>query len=706
MTQTRTGLMTITAKGVGYLKNPLFETDLEIAPDLVNTALQGDEVEVEEIDKKDPQFSSIINRLSTKPQARVLRIIKRAKTNFVGTLEEDQGYFFMIPDDKRMYRDILIPADKTMGAKHGQKVYAAMDEWTDGKSNPTGRVLKVIGEKGNNDAEMESIVLEKGFDVDFPTQVVEEAHELEATERNISANEIAKRRDMRGTFTATIDPYDAKDFDDALSIKKLDKTGNNGEAIYEVGVHIADVSHYVRPGTALDAEARKRSFSVYLVDRTIPMLPHVLSNDVCSLNPNEDKLTFSAVFEINLAGHIYSRWFGRTVIHSDKRFTYENAQEVLTAAGEKGIKELDQTGTKTVDGKPIDALNSIEHGVNMVSFNTIAYALRREKEKAGAIDFETVEIKFKLDETGKPIEVIKKERMDTHRLVEEFMLLANREVAEYIFTGGDMQKLIKIDEAHVDYEKAHNKQLEGTPNKGGKMNLGVYRIHDVPDREKIGELSTFLKALGYDLNVHKQITPRDMQKLLREVAGDPNESLIKTATIRSMAKAIYSTKNIGHFGLAFTYYTHFTSPIRRYPDLVVHRILQDIIDGRKMDDRDAANFTKICADSSEQELKAADAERQSIKYKQIEYMLPRLGQTFKGKISGVTEWGLYVTEENTLADGMIKARDLKDDFYEFDAKRYCLVGQKTKKKYTLGDPIEFKIVAGDLERKTLDCVLA
>ncbi len=649
----RTGIMTITAKGVGYLKNPLFEEDWEIAPELLNCALHGDEVEADEYPRS--AGNTFANSMSSKTQAKVLGVTKRAKTHFVGTIEEDNGKAFLVPDDKRMYVDLLIQKEETMGATHGTKVFVEMKPWTDSKQNPQGVVKKIIGEKGNNDAEMESIVLERGFDTDFPPEVLHEAHLTELNERAILPHEVAKRRDMRGTFTATIDPFDAKDFDDALSIKKIN------DDLYEIGIHIADVSHYVREGTSLDKEARKRAFSVYLVDRTIPMLPHVLSNDVCSLNPHEDKLTFSAVFEMTVKGEIKNKWFGRTVIHSDKRFSYEEAQDVLNNKGNGEGAEFFE---------------------KMNWFNTIAYALRDEKTKNGAIDFETTEIKFKLDETGKPIEVIKKERLDTHRLVEEFMLLANREVAEFIFRGVENN------------------------NKGKGSHLGVYRIHDVPDHEKLAELSLFLKALGYDLDTKKDITPKDIQKLLKQVEGDPNEALIKTATIRSMAKAVYSTRNIGHFGLAFTYYTHFTSPIRRYPDLAVHRILQEVLHGKIMTDREAALYTRICLESSEQEVKAAEAERASIKYKQVEYMIPRLGQVFSGKISGVTEWGLYVQEETTMADGMIKLRDLKDDFYSFDQKSYSIIGQQKKKKYTLGDPIKFKIMAADLERKTLDCVLA
>ncbi|MEK7095642.1 MAG: VacB/RNase II family 3'-5' exoribonuclease, partial [Patescibacteria group bacterium] len=462
--------------------------------------------------------------------------------------------------------------------------------------------------------------------------------------------EIPKRKDFRETLTLTIDPFDAKDFDDAISFKDL----NNGT--YEIGVHIADVSHYVKEGTSLDKEALKRGCSIYLVDRTIPMLPEVLSNDVCSLNPNEDKLSFSAVFVINEKGHISDRWFGKSIINSSHRFTYENAQESLD----------------TKSGSYYQELNIL---------NKIAKILQKDKFSKGAIEFEQDEIKFKLDENGKPIGVYKKERLDTHKLVEEYMLLANREVAKFIYDS--IQK------------------------KGKKDTGSIYRIHDLPDKERMSDLSTFVKALGYSLKTKEgTVTAHEIKSLLRQIEGTPHETLISTAVIRSMQKAVYSTKNVGHFGLAFDYYTHFTSPIRRYPDLLVQRILQRHLHHEPFRDTEINQFQKVAEQSTAREIDAAGAERESKKLKQVEYMSDKVGQIFEGSISGVTEWGLYVEEKETRSEGMIKIRDLGNDFYEFNKKTYSIIGQKTKQKFTLGDSIKFKVVGADLDRKTLDYSLA
>ena len=525
--------------------------------------------------------------------------------------------------------------------------------------NPQCTIIRVIGTKGDNEAEMESIVLEKGFDTRFPVGVEEEANHIEKFDKKITDEEVAKRRDFRKTLTFTIDPVDAKDFDDAISFVKLSDEGS--EARYEIGVHIADVSHYVTPGTQLDAEAVKRGCSIYLVDRTIPMLPEVLSNDVCSLNPNEDKLTFSAVFIVNDKGHVKERWFGRTVINSAYRFTYETAQESINA------------GTA-------DANTDAPYAKELVTLNKIAKELQKDKFHKGAIEFEQEEIKFKLDERGKPIGVYRKERLDTHKLVEEYMLLANREVAKFIH--------------------------DSIKHKGPKDTGSIYRIHDTPDPDKIADLAIFVKALGYTLKVtDDKVTSQALNNLLSQVVNTPHESLVRTAAIRSMQKAIYSTKNIGHFGLAFDYYTHFTSPIRRYPDLLVHRVLDMHLKHQKFSDNDIKRYDEIAANSTRREIDAADAERTSKKLKQVEYMSERIGQTFEGSISGVTEWGLYVEEKETKCEGMIKIRDLGDDFYEFNKKTYSIMGIKSKQKFTLGDTIKFKVVGADLDRKTLDYVL-
>ncbi len=630
-----TGKMTITSKGIGYVKNPDLEQDIEVQNQFLNTALHGDEVEVTLHAKVEGMRQS----------GEVTKIISRAKLGFVGVIDKEAGRTFLIPDDKKMYIDIMVNEQKTMGAENGQKAFVVITKWDDPKKSPEGEVRQILGNKGDNNVEMMSIVLEKGFDTDFPDEVVAEADDIERNERIIPANEVAKRRDMRDTFTCTIDPFDAKDFDDALSLKTL-PSGN-----YEAGVHIADVSHYVREGSALDKEALKRGCSIYLVDRTIPMLPHVLSNDVCSLNPNEDKLTFSAVFEMTPQGEIVSRWFGRTVINSDKRFTYEEAQGIINAG-------------------------SGEYADTLLTFKSLAEILRKEKFANGAIDFETTEVKFRLDENGKPLEVYKKERLDTHKLVEDFMLLANREVAKFI-----------IDE--------HEKRKEDP--------LGIYRNHALPERERLTDLSIFLKALGYTLDIEKKdVTPKDIQTIINQATGDVNEQLIKTATIRSMAKAVYATHNIGHFGLAFKYYTHFTSPIRRYPDLLVHRILQDTLDNKRTDDKKAAYYMMAARQSSDREVSASEAERASIKYKQVEYMMSHIGETFDGVITGVSEWGIYVEEAETKCEGMVKLRDLNDDYYTLNPKTYTVTGGSTGKKYTLGDKVRIKVLGADLEKKIID----
>jgi len=501
---------------------------------------------------------------------------------------------------------------------------------------------------------MLGIVYESGFEVDFPTGVEKEAQMWkEKYQKDLPAmlaqakqagDKLKDRKDFRETTTFTIDPLDAKDFDDALSFKILP----SGD--YEIGIHIADVSHFVEEKTELDREAEKRGTSIYLVDRTIPMLPEVLSNDLCSLNPNEPKYAFSAVFVIDKEARVKKRWFGKTLIESDKRFTYEDAQEIMDRGQGVFVEEL-----KTL--------------------NTLAKKLREERFRKGAIDFETEEVKFELDDLGKPIRVYRKERKDTHKLIEEFMLLANREVATYM---------------HI-------------ANGANTRAAFVYRIHDAPDREKILNLATFVKALGFELkNKEGETTGEDISRMLRSVDGSPAEMLIKTAAVRAMSKAIYSTSNIGHFGLAFEYYTHFTSPIRRYPDLLVHRLLLRFLVKGQIEQDEIIKYQRLCDDSSERELEAAEAERASIKYKQVEYMQEHIGEEFDAIVSGVSEWGIYVEEVNTKAEGMVKLRDMRDDFYELNEKLYAIVGKNTGKKYSLGDKIRVKLVASDPERKTLD----
>ncbi len=639
--KTISGILSVNARGTGYLrtKDKTIE-DIEIQNSNLNTALHGDSVNV----------SLLPSRKGERTAGKIVSIENRAKRTFAGILQKEKDTFFLQPDDKKMYADIIISQDNINAKKAeiGQKILVKINQWNKG-ANPEGEIIQILGKAGEHNTEMESILYEKGFEINFPLAVEAEAEKLEKTEKPIPLAEISKRRDFRNTLTFTIDPKDAKDFDDAISIKSL-PNGN-----FEIGVHIADVSHYVREKTFLDAEAVKREFSVYLVDRTIPMLPEVLSNDICSLNPGEEKLTFSAAFEMTMGGKVVTRWFGKTIIKSNKRFTYELAQESLNNPLGEFHNEL-----KTLDD--------------------IAKKLRAEKTAHGAIDFEQDEVAFELNENGKPIRIYKKQRLDTHKLVEEYMLLANKEVAEFIF-------------------KAYKRTNSDSP--------FIYRIHDLPDNEKISALSVFVKALGYDLPIKKgkQISALDLQNLFKQIEGKAEESMIKTAAVRSMAKAIYSTKNIGHFGLAFEFYTHFTSPIRRYPDLLVHRLLEKHLKGEKLSKSEWVKYEKISADATEKEIRAAEAERDSKKYKQIEYMKDKVGQTFNGTITGVTEWGVYVEEKETRAEGMVRIRDLGDDYFILDQKNYCLIGEKTKKKFSLGDQVKFKITGADLEKRAIDCLL-
>ncbi len=642
--KTITGTITTNRKYMGFVKNSdNVDNDIFIEGEYLNTALNGDIVEVEIDNKKSPKGLT----------GKVVKIVERARYNFVCVIDSKEGVLTAYPDDKKAYASIRLNEEDKKKVNIGDKVYVKMDEWTDPKVNPIGKIIKILGKKGDNNVEMESIVLERGFEIGFPKQVEAEADEIEKNKIADIKSEIPKRTDFRNTLTFTIDPFDAKDFDDAISFKELENT--DGEEKYEIGVHIADVSHYVKEGSELDKEALKRGCSIYLVDRTIPMLPEVLSDDVCSLNPHEEKLTFSAWFILNKKGEVIDRKFGKTIINSDHRFTYEDAQEVLNKKEGKYFKELN-------------------------TLNTIAKILQKEKFDKGAIEFEQEEIKFKLDENGKPIGVYKKERLDTHKLVEEYMLLANREVAKYIF--------------------------DSIKHKGKKDTGSIYRIHDLPDQERMQELSVFVHALGYDLPIKdNKVTAKAIKSLLKQIEGTPHETLISTAVIRSMQKAVYSTKNIGHFGLAFEYYTHFTSPIRRYPDLLIQRILQRHLKHEPFGDREIIQFQDIAEKSTAREIDASGAERESKKLKQVEYMSDKVGQEFAGTISGVSEYGIYVEEKETKSEGMINIRNIGNDYYEFDKKTYSIKAQKSGQKFTLGDEIRFKVIGADLDKKTLDFAL-
>ncbi|MES2314916.1 MAG: ribonuclease R [Patescibacteria group bacterium] len=657
-----TGRIATTRKGAGYIDDPdPLKDSIYIEENTLNTAMNGDLVEVK-------VASKMIRGVKT-PVGQILKVVERAKEYFVGIVVIVNGEYIVMLDDKKAYTSFVLTGDGLKSLEKDDKVYIKFLSWTDQKEKPKATLVKTLGKKGVNNVEMESIVLEKGFEVGFPKAVEKEAEEIEKNERIISAEEIAKRRDMRGTETFTIDPFDAKDFDDAISFKKL------SDGKYEVGVHIADVSHYVREGGALDAEAVKRGCSVYLVDRTIPMLPEVLSNDVCSLNPHEDKLSFSAIFVIDDNGHIHERWFGRTVMNSTHRFTYETAQAVIDGVPANVEKY----------SKGIQVASSVDAGMpyreQLITLNNIAKILQKEKFSRGAIEFETQEIKFRLDKDGKPIGVYAYERIDTHKLVEEFMLLANREVAKFVF----------------DQIKTKGKRDTGA----------IYRIHDAPDKDKIKNLALFVKALGFDLRADKDgvVTAHGLNDLLEQIDGKPQENLIRTAILRSMQKAVYSTKNVGHFGLAFEFYTHFTSPIRRYPDLLVHRVLAKHLHNEPFGDKDIIAFQHIADSSTRREISASEAERESKKLKQVEYMSTRLGIVFEGTITGVTKWGMYVEENESKSEGMIGMRSLGTDFYVFNEKSYSIIGEKTGKVFTLGDKVKFKAIAADLDKKTLDYVL-
>lgn len=582
-------------------------------------------------------------RRGCEAEGEVIEILQRANDTFVGTLEVEKSYAFLVTENRTLTNDIFIPKDKLKGGKTGDKAVVKVTEWPDKAKNPIGQVLDILGKAGDNTTEMHAILAEFGLPYVYPQSVEKAADKIPA---EISAEEIARREDFRKVTTFTIDPKDAKDFDDALSIRPLK------DGLWEVGVHIADVTHYVKEGSIIDKEAEKRATSVYLVDRTIPMLPERLCNFICSLRPNEEKLAFSAIFDITEKGEVRDSRIVHTVIESDRRFTYEEAQQIIE--------------TKEGDFKD-----------EILMLDTIAKALREKRFTAGAINFDRYEVKFEIDEKGKPISVYFKESKDANKLVEEFMLLANRTVAEKI----------------------------GKAPKGKKPKVLPYRIHDLPDPEKLDNLAQFIARFGYRLRTSgtKTDVSKSINHLLDDIQGKKEENLIETVSIRAMQKARYSTHNIGHYGLAFDYYTHFTSPIRRFPDMMVHRLVTRYMDGGRSVSE--TKYEDLCDHSSNMEQIAANAERASIKYKQVEFMSERLGQTYDGVISGVTEWGLYVELNENKCEGMIPIRDLDDDYYEFDEKNYCLRGRRKNRIYSLGDAITVKVARANLEKKQLDFAL-
>ena len=582
-------------------------------------------------------------RRGCEAEGEVIEILQRANDTFVGTLEVEKSYAFLVTENRTLANDIFIPKDKLKGGKTGDKAVVKVTEWPDKAKNPIGQVLDILGKAGDNTTEMHAILAEFGLPYVYPQSVEKAADKIPA---EISAEEIARREDFRKVTTFTIDPKDAKDFDDALSIRPLK------DGLWEVGVHLADVTHYVKEGSIIDKEAEKRATSVYLVDRTIPMLPERLCNFICSLRPNEEKLAFSAIFDITEKGEVRDSRIVHTVIESDRRFTYEEAQQIIE--------------TKEGDFKD-----------EILMLDTIAKALREKRFTAGAINFDRYEVKFEIDEKGKPISVYFKESKDANKLVEEFMLLANRTVAEKI----------------------------GKAPKGKKPKVLPYRIHDLPDPEKLDNLAQFIARFGYRLRTSgtKTDVSKSINHLLDDIQGKKEENLIETVSIRAMQKARYSTHNIGHYGLAFDYYTHFTSPIRRFPDMMVHRLVTRYMDGGRSVSE--TKYEDLCDHSSNMEQIAANAERASIKYKQVEFMSERLGQTYDGVISGVTEWGLYVELNENKCEGMIPIRDLDDDYYEFDEKNYCLRGRRKNRIYSLGDAITVKVARANLEKKQLDFAL-
>ena len=624
-----TGKVDMTKQGAAYIVPDEEELeDVFVSEHNLNQSLHGDKVRVR-----------IFNKKVGRSEGEVMEIVECSRRTFVGKIESSERYAFVVPDSRNMPYDVFVPIADTKDAKNGQKVVVQITEWKKGMKCPTGEVVDVLGDAGGNDVEMHAILADFDLPYGYPEHVDKLAKRISA---EITEKEHSMRRDFRGTPTFTIDPKDAKDFDDALSVRRLE----NGN--WEIGVHIADVTHYVKPGTAINHEAEERATSIYLVDRTIPMLPERLSNFICSLRPQEEKLCFSAVFELNDKASIRHEWFGRTVILSNRRFTYEEAQEVI------------ETGKG-------------DYADEILRLNELARMLREKRFKDGAVTFEREEPRFELDENGKPIAVYFKRMRESNQLVEEFMLLANKKVAERI----------------------------GKKAAGKKPKTFVYRVHDKPNHDKLKSFGDFIKRFGYSMKLDDETkTSKEINKILKEVHSKPEANLVETLAVRSMAKAVYSTDNLGHYGLAFPYYTHFTSPIRRYPDMMVHRMLAHYLEGGKSADKE--NAERLCKHSSAMEQRAAEAERASIKYKMIEFMQDKLGVTFDGIISGVTEWGIYVELIDNKIEGMISVRSMKDDYYYYDEKNYCMAGRASGITYTLGDKVSVRALNADLTLKHLD----